>query len=218
MALASRKTAAKRKRSRHPTPPIQTTLERHPEYLRAIGTVAVEMTNLEVMLADLFCAVLKLDDDTAHAIYFAPQSTGPRLTIIKNAATEALKDWPNYSAKVMNCIMRAREYANKRNDIIHESWGLSETNRRRVSRRGTPLHKSPPSKLVPISAVRGLIYQIRVLVSNVIYVTDQISGNADYEPSPRKFLAQNPPARPDSTDLPHSPPAKPRRRQKSSRT
>jgi hypothetical protein len=52
-------------------PPYQTSLERYPEYLRAIGTVTVEMTNLEVMFGDLLGTVLSLSDDTAHAIYFS---------------------------------------------------------------------------------------------------------------------------------------------------
>ena len=188
---------AKTKRAkRSPRPPYQTALERHPEYLRAIGTVAVEMTNMEVMLADLLSAILGLPDDTAHAIYFAAQATGPRLTLLANASQEALKQFPNYAAKVADYMRHARKYSNQRNDIMHDSWGLSEE-KMQVSRRKTPLHKSPPAKQIPVENVKELIHNIRVLVTDVIYLVDQIDNDPTYIPSLRKSREQTAPDHPN---------------------
>jgi hypothetical protein len=43
-------------------------LEKHPEYLQAIGMISVENGNLEIALADLLGAILLLSRRVAHAI------------------------------------------------------------------------------------------------------------------------------------------------------
>ena len=83
-------------KSTRPAPKWITVLERQPEYLRAIGTVAVEMVNLELMLSDLLGAILAIPQ-TADAIFCGPQATSPRLIILKGVAKEMLKEHPAYS-------------------------------------------------------------------------------------------------------------------------
>ena len=56
---------------------VYTVLERQPDYLRAIGTACVEIVNLEMMLADLLGAILRIPENAARAIYYAPQKHRP---------------------------------------------------------------------------------------------------------------------------------------------
>jgi hypothetical protein len=170
---------------RLPPPPVRTTLERRPGYLRAIGTISVEIVNLEVMLAELLGVLLGVPEKIADAIYFAPQATGPRLTIVSNVVAQTLRKWPNYLAKAQDCLKRARGYQNRRNDILHEMWGLAE-NRKHIARHGLPVRDGAAPKIVTPEELKKLIYDIRVLAQHVIYLTDQIENDASYAPLPRK--------------------------------
>lgn len=170
--------------------PIWTVLERQPEYLRAIGTVAVEIVNMEVMLADLMGSVLRISGREAQAVFFAPQATGPRISMLENAIEESLKPWPKHKAMAANCIERARKYQQRRNDVLHESWGLDAKDGSTVSRSKIPLHQNQ-KKQVPIIEVYTLVYNIRVLVTNIIHLTELLDADQEFQASPRTQSGQH---------------------------
>jgi hypothetical protein len=81
------------KKSSDPDAPYVSVLETHaPQYLIAIGTLSVEIVHMEVALASLLGAMTRLPPNVAEAIYFAPQSTGLRIAIVKVSAKEALNN------------------------------------------------------------------------------------------------------------------------------
>ena len=65
-------------------------LERFPEHVRAIGMISIENANLELSLADLLGATLKISRRVAHAIYFTPRAAALRLEILQAAARARL--------------------------------------------------------------------------------------------------------------------------------
>lgn len=65
-------------------PAYQSMLERHPKHVKAIGMITIDLSNLDIMLAQLLGALLNIPAEVADAIYFSPQAAGPRLSIIDN--------------------------------------------------------------------------------------------------------------------------------------
>jgi hypothetical protein len=63
-------------------PPYQSTMERFPDHVKAIGMITVELANVEVMLAQLLGALLDRNTPIAEAIYFAPRATIARVAIV----------------------------------------------------------------------------------------------------------------------------------------
>jgi hypothetical protein len=190
-----------------------TVLEREPEYLLAIGTVAVEIGNLEVMLGGLFAAITTLPPDTADAIYWAPLATGPRLSILNAAIDTALNNSKTYLRRAKKLATDAQKLANRRNDVIHHTWGLGQSGKVFEVRR-MPSTKYT-AKPVPINQVKDLVYEIRILVEKVIDLTDELWADPSYTPS---IGTRPPPDRPPVPDN-HQPygDAKPPRQRRSSR-
>src|SRR5690349_14806856 len=61
-------------------------LEAHPDYVRAIGMVNVEINNMELSLAFLLSAILDTDPEIGQAIYLTPKAAFARLEILQNVA------------------------------------------------------------------------------------------------------------------------------------
>lgn len=144
--------------------------------------MAVEIVNLEVMLARLLGPILRLRPKVADAIYFAPQATGPRIAVMIGATREALKLRPDYLELVDDLLKKARDYANKRNDILHQSWGLSDTTGK-ISTRPLPFTDTKPARYMPVSEIEDNIYNIRVLIGRVRALALQIGDDTTYWPS-----------------------------------
>jgi hypothetical protein len=180
----------------------RTVLEREPEYLRAIGTMAVEIVNLEAMLAELLSVILRVHSDLADAIYFAPQAVGPRLKILTGAIENALGNFPLYQARALRCASDARELSNKRNDIIHHSWGFHGPVDDQVATRPLPFTDKHPARHVPLAEVKDAIRRTRLLAGKVIELSNEMGDDKTYAPSPRKPPEPIPAATPESSNPP----------------
>jgi hypothetical protein len=72
--------------------PYQSAMERHPEMVKAIGMVSIEIANLDVMMAELLAALLNKPSDVGHVIYHAPRSERVRLDIVEAVVKEMFQD------------------------------------------------------------------------------------------------------------------------------
>ncbi|MEQ1719030.1 MAG: hypothetical protein ABL907_24100 [Hyphomicrobium sp.] len=106
--------------------PYQSTMERHPEHVRAIGMISIELANLEVHLADLLGVMLNRSKAIAHSIYFTPRANIARIDIIIAVANVIAEKHPKPARRVQNFGKRARNIMQKRHDHIHNAWGVAE--------------------------------------------------------------------------------------------
>lgn len=171
-------------------PPYQSMLERYPEHVKAIGMIAVEMTNVEVLLADLLGAMLNLRRPIAEAIYFSPQSTGPRLSIVKNAAKSALT--PDMAKIVIDLTEEARSCQNTRNDLLHDSWGIDAATSK-ITRRKLPLHQHK-GKVADIKALERLVMDLRHLATDIHLTIPRLHSLIWQRPLSSRFWQRSHPA------------------------
>ena len=66
-------------------------LERHPEHVRALGMISIEIGNLEILLGELLGAIIGIDTDLSQIIYMTPQSYIGRLEILENVIDHVMK-------------------------------------------------------------------------------------------------------------------------------
>jgi hypothetical protein len=175
-----------------PEPPYTSFLaESAPEYLVEIGTLSVELVQMEIALAHLLGAITRLPPNVAEAIYFSPQATGPRIAILKNCAAECFKAYPNYLTDTRKLLEDATKIAVRRNDIIHQAWGLTEDGK--VAASPLPISEER-MRHVPLSQISETVRRLRFLMGRLRDLIDAIAADQTYSPWPQKLLAQAPTA------------------------
>ena len=141
--------------------PYQSTLERFPEHVKAIGMISIEMANLEIMLAEVLAAALNLPSEVAQAMYFAPQAAMARLSILEAVAEVAIPPAPRKD--VNKFLGTARELIGTRNKHIHNAWAIhKETGK--VQSSSLPIRKGT-EKPIPISDLKHLVTRLRKLIT-----------------------------------------------------
>ena len=189
-------------------PPLQSMLERHPDHVKAIGMISVEMANLEVMLAGLLGALLNLPQHIADAIYFSPQAIGPRIAILANAAKIIL---PAAPLKDIDKILgKVRELQQKRNDHIHNAWGLSVTTGEVTSSKLPITGEGTP---VPLTELVEQLDRLRKLITSVHEISPAIHEVLWTQQSSQQISSE--PDRPKTSqpsELPKSSSTRPKRR------
>jgi hypothetical protein len=110
----------------------------------------------------------------------------------------------------LKCANKARILANKRNDIVHNSWGLHEE-RQRIEVRKQPFAKHP-SHHVPLGEIQSAVARARDLAEKIIELTEAIYGDASYSPSLDKQPSPKPAAPSAMQHLPAARPLGPKRR------
>jgi hypothetical protein len=151
-------------------------LEKHPEHVRLIGMIAIESGNLEIELAGLFARMLMIPLRMGRAVYLTPQAAHARLAILKNAAQtefdrpmrskETRQRYDSALKQVMEIYNRASAAINKRNRIVHDSWGFSEDDREvsLLMIDGVPDRESAS---VPINELKDQLSSMRKLIGDV---------------------------------------------------
>jgi hypothetical protein len=152
-------------------PPYQSPLEHRPRYVRAIGMITVEITNLEIFLGDMLSVLLHIHPDIGRTVYLSPHSATARLDILENVRDRVLtKDGPPHRV-VASLTKRTRGIVNRRNAMIHNSWGVRNN---RVHRRALPWDQGDVGEQVKLKALNDLIKDIRTLTTDVIGVTSDL--------------------------------------------
>jgi hypothetical protein len=136
-------------------------LERFPDHVRAIGMITIEMCNLEASLCHLLGAILAIEEPLAGALFFSPKTTRGRIEMLENVLDELASGPPLKVAGVL--VKRANKILNKRNDVVHEIWGVSKD--RTEVFRITPPYKKP--RAVPLVELTQIINSLRRLADEV---------------------------------------------------
>ena len=106
----------------------QSPLERFPDYVKAIGMTTIELCNLEAAVCHLFGAILRFDEPIAGSIFSSPKTTAGRLDMVRNLAAQAVKQKilsQDDAKTIKELVARADKLLRKRNDVVHEMWGVS---------------------------------------------------------------------------------------------
>jgi hypothetical protein len=144
----------------------QSTLEKIPDHVRAIGMISIENGNLEDAMGALFAEVIIVPHRVGLAIYMTPRSEYARIEILRNAAKAA------YSARdanrqkkqlrhVLNICERALKLVGKRHTQIHHGWGADESGAVQRFVPGTWVGEN-----VPLSTLSNIIEDYRRLIED----------------------------------------------------
>jgi hypothetical protein len=146
-----------------PRQPRQSPLEKHPEYVTALGMIAIELANLEFVYSDMLGAILRIGRDTAKALYFTPKSSQARMETLESVIANVLEGSP-LLAPCESFIKRGLRILNKRNAMLHDVWGVSKEDKTEVVRMTFPSGKRTPVKLTTLT---DMIRDLRVLADEV---------------------------------------------------
>lgn len=170
--------------------PYQSAMEHHPEMVRAIGMVSIEIANLDVMMAELLAALLNKPSDLGHVIYHAPRGERVRLDIVEAVVKEMFQDEEAMSpgAKVLkqqllHWIKRARGLVDKRHEVMHSNWGMNPGTLE-VLRSRQPMRQGQQVP-VELKDLARIIEDTRTLITEIHGATAQVH-TAIYPPPPEK--------------------------------
>ncbi len=170
----------------------QSVLVRHPDYLEAIGTLSIEVVNIDILLAHLLSAVLGIPRRIGDEIYFTPRANALRINILQNVARTALHGIHGYEKQTLNIAKRALAIADKRHKILHESWGFSQDGYY-ITRRALPLSRPAKRPRIPLTEITDVIGDTRQLVKEILALTRVLEQDEQYPPSPYKRNKQSRP-------------------------
>ena len=151
-------------------------LEKHPDFVRAIGMISIENASLESMLGELLGALLGIHLSVGHTLYFTPKAAIARLDLLTNVADEAIRRHPRVLARVQSIVKRTKAVFGKRHEIIHSLWAENEFGNTPVSRITFP-HWGGED--VDLKVLDGLICDFRKLIEEVeplIVEVQQVRG------------------------------------------
>jgi hypothetical protein len=157
----------------HRSTPYQSTLAGHPEYVTAIGMVSIEIGNLEILLGELLAALLHIDPHFGRMVYLTPQSNMARIQIVENVMRGTLTEGSIERNHIERLLDRARSAVGKRHELIHNAWGLSVEDRKKISRRSVPFKDNQPAKQVTIKELNDLVDNIRSLCTEIVDTTEE---------------------------------------------
>ena len=110
---------------------LRPVMESYPDYVYAVGMITIQLGNLETRLADLLAALLGVDTEVGHAIYFTPKSGVARVEVLENVhgALHPDKDLDAAEVKAIRKKLehirkRAKGIMDRRNKFAHAHWGI----------------------------------------------------------------------------------------------
>lgn len=158
----------------------KSSLEALPQHVRAIGMIAVEITNLEIALGGLLAALLHIRESVGHIVFSTPQTAFGRLKIIENVVKNQMLEGSPGRTKVENLLERVRSLIGKRHSYIHSAWAINNDDLA-LLRRETPIFaEGPKEKVVSLEELEMVIDQIRTAGRDVEILV--ITMNAQWPP------------------------------------
>lgn len=137
-------------------PSFRSVLEHHPEHVKAIGMISIEMGSLDVTLGDLLGALLHIAPELGRIVYLTPRSGFGRLELLKNVAEKSLS-----SPQVSKVFSRAKALMQKRHEIMHDTWGVDAETRKPSRQKTKGQHV-----LVELSDLQNMVRDIRDLITD----------------------------------------------------
>lgn len=142
-------------------PPYQSILAEHPEHLKALGMISIELANLDIFMGAVFAAILKVPRHAGQQVYLTPRGAMARIDTF-NAAVNAMMDEKSGTHKHLTSLAdRAKRILQKRHQMLHDSWG---TDSHGVVRR--PLTKRESSIPCPLTELTRQVRDIQNLIGD----------------------------------------------------
>jgi hypothetical protein len=191
----------------------ESTLEKHPDHVKAIGMITVEMANMEMYLGDLLGAVLHIGNYMARIVYLTPRSAFARLEILENVIDATLVPKTDARIHLEGICARAKAVMGKRHDLIHQAWGVSEANPQNIMRMRLPQFEGDTLQSAPLPELTQMITDIRNVIDDIKDAAEDGYRNWPPYTLPEKFAvlvrgagdaSNNPPI-----DQPPKPPHQP---------
>jgi hypothetical protein len=170
--------------------PRQSPLEKHPAHVQALGMIAIELANLEVVFSNMLGAVLRLDLKTAKALYFTPKSSQARMETLVNVIDEVLKDTP-FLTICDSFVKRGLRILNKRNGMLHDVWGVSKDDQNQVVALSFPGGERKP---IQLAILTNMIRDLRILADEVMSIFTPLTLRPHYRIN---VTYKSPPEMPD---------------------
>ena len=120
-------------------------IEGFPDHLRLIGLIVVAWSDVEYKLVSLFALTLRIPMETARAAFYAIESSGARLDVLRATLPTAIDD-DNSRTEVIDLLHEAQSLLAQRNKFAHSIYGhtpegeMSILGLRRGSATDLPLH------------------------------------------------------------------------------
>ncbi len=104
---------------------FETPLLEHPEHLKAIGIITIELATMELLLAALMGGLINVDVKTADAIFTTPKSSIARLDLITNILAIRPELPAFFKEEIEKVVSKARRIMGRRHTLVHNLWGAS---------------------------------------------------------------------------------------------
>jgi hypothetical protein len=157
-----------------PLPPFQSSMERFPDHVKAIGMISIEVGNMDIFLGYLFAAILQIDGSVGKEIFITPNSATARLTLLETAIKEVLVDESEGKRLLLSIHKRAWNIVEKRQKMMHDSWGVNVEG---MAVR-QPIRGRGKMTLVPLAQLETMNSDIRTLVEAIRFHTDKLRHDA----------------------------------------
>jgi hypothetical protein len=147
---------------------VKSTLAERPEYANAIGTISIELANLEIELGNLFGALLHVDKYFGRLVYLTPNSYQARLHMLENVTAATFDEETAERKHLKTIITKARAYIGQRHNLVHDAWGTHKDDSTKIARQALPIKEKDQATIVPIETLTDLIRKIQALTYVVI--------------------------------------------------
>jgi hypothetical protein len=145
--------------------------EKAPDHLRAIGLIAVEITNLEHALGTLLAAIIDAPEDFGHIIYLTPKTSIARLETLENIIEYLLVGGSDLAKQLQSIIKRTKAIIGKRHRIIHGCWGITDG---KVSVYGVPTVGDEKPEAYTVEELQHVVSNIRDLLSEMSEIIQKL--------------------------------------------
>jgi hypothetical protein len=164
-------------------------LAKHPDYVAAIGIIALEVVDLELELAVLLARTLMVTPKVGEAIYMSPKADRARLDILEHVAqtvfatkstgrptTRLGKQKYDAREKVLAIVKRCRASIESRHRVIHDDWYISgET--QEIKRMMVDGKVTREGVKVTLDELDDIIKKLRRLIDDVTKLSEEFRKN-----------------------------------------
>lgn len=172
--------------------PRQSSLERFPDHVAAIGMISIEVANLEIELGHLLGAMLHIAPEYGRLVYLTPHANLGRLAILENVSKHCFEKKSKYIITAEKIIGKAKALIGKRHQFIHGAWGPSaKAPGEDVYLLSLPMVEGRDPRLVPLSELKETIKDLRTLGERTREFTADLYQQWPPYTLPSKLLARD---------------------------
>lgn len=164
-------------------------LDRHPEYVSAIGMILLETVDLELALADILAGLLTVPRHIGRAVFLSPKGEQARLDMLSNAVNaittppsavadnlELMKERAALRKRILTLVSKCQKATNMRHRIVHDGWWV-EDNGTEVLRFPINGKYLPQAEAVSLNELQNHILLLRDLIASAYKAAAELSGN-----------------------------------------